>query len=793
MLRAFRTLRKEPGFALSAVFTLALGIACAAAMFSVFYAVLLAPVPYVDPQRVVALYTRFTNEGRQIPRLTGPDLRDLAGSSGIFAELARYHGGEVGVQLRSRAEWAGAYWVSPAFFRVFEATPLRGRTFTLADEERAAVVSGGFAGRVFGDAAAAIGQIIRIDTRAYEVVGVMPADFAVPEKAEIWVASAEQPENHSRTAYNYRAVGRLALGVTAEGAEARLAALAGQLAKQYPENRNKTFAAVPLRESLVGNVQSTLMLLMGAVLVVLLISCSNVAHLMLARAAGRRKEFAIRTALGAGGGRIAGQVLAESLAIGLGGGAAGIALATAGVRAAVWLAPANLPRIAGATVNWSVLLFACAISLAASVLFGSVPAFQAMRSDVQVGLQAASGRGVVGGGRARLRNVLVVGEIALSFTLALAAGLLVRSMVELNAAPLGFRPEGVLVAYAHSPANTMPALHAATRFFDQALRELGEMPGVVSTGAAMGLPAGRYGSNGKYAVDGREMRRDQIDSFPDAGFRLASQGYFATLGIPLVAGRAFTERDQYDAPFVAVISASLARRSFAGQDPLGHKIQCGLDSDRWMTIVGVVGDVRSEGRGEAPRPELYMPFQQHPGMANELTLVVRTAGAPEAMAAAVGRKVRAMNPEIAIQTTTLEAMLSDSVAMPRFRAFLVTAFAAVALLLAMVGVYGVMAYLVSQRTNELGLRMALGCAPGGVVRLVLARALGMAGAGLAAGAALSVAGAQVMTALLFGVRPGDAWGYAVAALAIVAVTLGAALGPAWRAARIDPAVALRGE
>jgi predicted permease len=339
----------------------------------------------------------------------------------------------------------------------------------------------------------------------------------------------------------------------------------------------------------------------------------------------------------------------------------------------------------------------------------------------------------------------------------------------------------------------MPALRAATRFFDQALRELGEMPGVVSTGAAMGLPAGRYGSNGKYAVDGQEMRRDRIDSFPDAGFRLASQGYFATLGIPLVAGRAFTEHDQYDAPFAAVISASLARRSFAGQDPLGHKIQCGLDSDRWMTIVGVVGDVRSGGRGEAPGPELYMPFQQHPGMANELTLAVRTAGAPEAMAAAVGRKVRAMNPEIAIQTTTLEAMLSDSVAMPRFRAFLVTTFAAVALLLAMAGVYGVMAYLVSQRTNELGLRMALGCAPGGVVRLVLARALGMAGAGLAAGAALSVAGARVMATLLYGVQPGDASGYATAALAIVAVTLVAALGPAWRAARIDPAVALRGE
>jgi predicted permease len=308
----------------------------------------------------------------------------------------------------------------------------------------------------------------------------------------------------------------------------------------------------------------------------------------------------------------------------------------------------------------------------------------------------------------------------------------------------------------------------------------------------MGLPAGRYGSNGKYAVEGQDFKRDR-DSLQEAGFRLASQGYFTTLGIPLVAGRAFTERDQFDAPFVAVISTSLARRSFAGQDPLGRQIMCGFDSNRWMTIVGVVGDVRSGGRGEAPGPELYMPFQQHPKMANELQLVVRTAGSAQAMAGAVARKVRELNPEIAIQTTLLETMVSDSVAMPRFRAFLVTTFAGVALLLAMAGVYGVMAYLVSQRTGELGLRMALGCAPAGVVRLVLTRALGMAAAGVAVGIALSLAGARLMTTLLFGVRPGDALGYGAAVLAILGVTLAAALAPAWRAARIDPAVALRGE
>jgi predicted permease len=792
MIRALRTLRNEPGFALTAVFTLALGIACSSAMFSVFYAVLLAPVPFADAQRVVAIHTRSTTTGRSTPRLSGGDWSDLAASSGIFESVTRYHGGVVGVQLRNRAEWAGSYWVSPNFFQVFDAVPVRGRSFTDADRERAVVVNDRFARRVFGDTVSAVGQVIQIDTRAYEVVGVMPGDFAVPEKAEIWVADPPQPQNHSRTAYNYSAVGRLAPGLTAEAAQVRLAALGAQLASQYPENRNKTFDAIPLRDTLARNEQSTLFLLMAAVLLVLLISCTNVAHLLLARAAGRTREYAIRTALGAGGVRIALQVLAESLTIGLGGGITGIALAYAGVRATVWLAPATLPRIEGAEVNWKVLLFAIGISMAASLLFGFVPAFEAMRKDVQEGLKAASGRGVVGGGKARLRHVLVCCEIALSFTLAVAAGLLARSMVELNATPLGFRPEGIVVANAHSPANTMEKMRAATRFFDQALLELAQIPGVISTGAAMGLPAGRYGSNGKYAVEGQDFKRDR-DSLQEAGFRLASQGYFTTLGIPLVAGRAFTERDQFDAPFVAVISTSLARRSFAGQDPLGRQIMCGFDSNRWMTIVGVVGDVRSGGRGEAPGPELYMPFQQHPKMANELQLVVRTAGSAQAMAGAVARKVRELNPEIAIQTTLLETMVSDSVAMPRFRAFLVTTFAGVALLLAMAGVYGVMAYLVSQRTGELGLRMALGCAPAGVVRLVLTRALGMAAAGVAVGIALSLAGARLMTTLLFGVRPGDALGYGAAVLAILGVTLAAALAPAWRAARIDPAVALRGE
>ena len=551
---------------------------------------------------------------------------------------------------------------------------------------------------------------------------------------------------------------------------------------------------MPVRDNIVRNVRSTVVFLMAAVVLVLLISCTNVAHLLLARAASRTREFAVRSAMGASGGRMVAQMVAESLALGIAAGIAGIALAYAGVRAVVALAPENLPRINEVHVDWRVLAFAVGVSILSSLLFGLAPAWQVLRNDIQAGLRAASGRGVVGGRSARLRNALVACEIALSFTLALGAGLLVRSFIELNSVKLGYRTEGILVAYAHAPASGEGKLQETTRFFDQTLNELRRMPGVLSASAAMGLPAGQYGSNGKYATEGVDFTRvDQIDKMPDAGFRLASKDYFATMGIPLLRGRDFSERDQYDQPFVAIVSEALVKQSFPNQDPIGKKLMCGLDSDKWMTIVGVVGDVRSDGPGRPPGPELYMPFEQHPVMANELQIAVRTAAAPEAMADTVVRKIRSLNPEIALKTTTMRAMVADSVAAPRFRTFLVTAFAGVALLLAMAGVYGVMAYLVAQRTPELGLRMALGSAPSGVVGIVLSRAGLLAAAGLAGGIALAVAGSKLVESLLFGVKPTDAAGYGTAAIAIALVTLAAAAIPAWRASRIDPAVALRQE
>jgi len=794
VLRIMHLWRRLSGsFAWSAILTLALGIAASTAMFGIFRAVLLNPVPYADPGRVIALQTRFLNSGKTIPRVTGGDLSDLVQAKDIFDAVARYRGGELGVQLRDRAEFADTYIVSTNFFQVFDAAPIRGRLLADADAEQAAVISAAFAQRAFGGIDQAIGQVLHVEKRPYQVVGVMPPDFSVPAKAGIWLADTRQPYNQNRTAYNFRSVARLKAGVTLAAAGERLNSLAHRLAEQYPGDRNKTFVAIPLRDSLVVNVRSTVTLLMGAVVLVLLISCTNVAHLMVARAAAKSREFAVRVALGASGSRIAVQVLAESAAIGLAGGLAGALLAIAGVRATVALAPADLPRIGDAQVDLTVLGFAVAVSLLSSVLFGMAPVWQALRTDVQDALRAA-GRGMTGGGATRLRNALVVCEIALSFALAVSAGLLVRSMVSLNSAELGFRTEGIRVAYAHSPANTLAEARSSVRFFERALGELAQLPGAKSAAAAMGLPTGRYGSDGSYAIEGQDIRNPNMwQTAPHAGFRLASEHYFSTLGIPMIAGRDFKEVDQYDAPFVAIVSQSLAQRSFPNQDPIGRKIICGFDSDKWMTIVGVVGDIRTDGPAEAAGPELYMPFQQHPFHANELQLIVRTAGDPEALATPLVHKIRALSPEVAVQTTTLHTMIYDAVAAPRFRAFLVSVFAGVALLLALAGVYGVMAYVVAQRTGELGLRMALGCAPAGVVRLVLGRAAWLAVAGLALGAGLSAFASRWIETLLYGVKPTDLSGYLMAAAAIALVTLSAASLPAWRAARIDPAVTLRQE
>jgi predicted permease len=691
----------------------------------------------------------------------------------------------MGVQLAGRAEFAGVFSIRPVYGRLFES----------GDQDRAAVIGLPFAERNFGSGPAALGRAVRIENRLYEIVGVLPAGFRFPRNAEVWVPTPLTPSNLNRTAYNYPTVARLKPGVTLDTAKAHLETIAARLAAAMPDsNRDKSFVAIPLRDQLVGPVRTTLFLLMGAVALVLLIACTNVADLMLARATARSREIAVRAALGARRWHVVRPLLVESAVLALTGGALGLLLANTGTGLLLRVSSDSvpLPRLNDVHVDRLVLIFATVISLGSSLIFGLVPAWQATRVDLQDALKQGGARGLLGGRSPRLRNGLVIAQIALSFVLAVGAGLLMRSFVALNSQQLGFRSAGVLVMYAHAPARTLDEQLGVGRLFERLFGELSQLPGVKSVAGAMGLPTGQYGSNGLYAVEGKHIFAPG-QRLPHAGFELASPGYFATLGIPLLRGREFSSRDEYNAPFVAIISEALARETFPNEDPLGKRVQCGLDSPNWMTIVGVVGDVRQDSPASAPAPQLYMPLKQHPFHANELQVVVRTAVEPGSLVGAARQIVRALNPEIALKFTTLEEMVAESIARPRCQMFRISGFAGLALLLVMAGVYGGMSYVTSQRTSEFGLRMAMGAAPGDLVALVLKGAIQLAGMGLGIGILLSLAAGRAISSMLFGLKPTDFVTYLAVFCAVLPVVLLAAVVPAWRAARIDPLMALREE
>ncbi len=790
---AVRALKNNPGFATIAILTLALGVGANTAMFSVVNGVLLRPLDYPNAARIAQLNTSYPQRGRKFPRTTGPDIVDIRSGAAAIEQLSFYQGGEMGVQLADHAEFVGTGFVTPNFFSVFGTATLFGRTFDPKDEKRAAVVSLPFAQRNFGSGPAALGQKLHVEGVALDIVGVVPATFRFPRAAQVWVAFSPQPESMQRTAYNYQAVALVRADSSLDAANAQLQTLGARLEAAYPnENKGKTFVLVPLQEQLVGSVRTTLYFLMGAVSLVLLIACANVANLLLARATARQREMAVRAALGATRWAIARQLLVESGVIALAGCLLGLLLAFAGTRALTQATAqqVGLPRIADIQVNWIVLAFAIGVSLVASFLFGLSPAWQASRVDLNDALKQA-GRGLAGS-HGRLRNVLVVAQVALSFALAIGAGLLFRSFLALNSVDLGFRTQGMLVTYAHHPAHTDADYLQAGRFFENAIAQLKQVPGVASAAATMGLPTGQYGSNGGYVIDGQDFRAN-ISHLSQAVFSLSSPGYFSTMDIPLVRGRDFNAADAYDRPFVAIISEALARQSFPGQDPIGHTIQCGLDSPKWMTIVGVVADVRQDSPASSPGPALYMPLLQHPHHGNEITLVLRSAVSPTALIDPVRTKMNALNPEVATKFTTMEAMVSDSIATPRLRTVLVGLFAGLALLLAMAGMYGVMSYVATQRIPEFGVRMALGASPRHVLALVLGRATKMALLGVAIGLGIAFSAARVLSSMLFGLQPTDAMTYAAVLIAVTPIVVLAAAIPAWRASRVDPLVALRNE
>ncbi len=787
---AQRVLRKSAGFTSVAVLTLALGIGASTAIFSIVNAILLQPLPYPDADRILSLSTVWKAKSQTTARISGGDLLDIQSENQIFDALGVYAGGEIGFEIGDRGDFAGVYEINPDLPRVFSVKPDYGRLLDRRDADRSALVSLPFAQRLFGGGASALGQSISVEHQPYRIVGVLPAGFEFPPKAEVWLAAPARLWNVSRSAYNFQVVAKLKPEVSREQAQARLDTIAARLSAAYPDsNGGKGFSVAPLRERMVRPVGATLWILMAAVSMVLLISCANVANLLLARGAGRSREIAVRAALGAGRWRILRQLLAESMLLAAAAGILGVLLAAGGTGALLRLAPENLPRITEVHVDRFVLAFAAAVSMLATVVFGLLPAWHTSKTDLREALHQGGSRGLVGSRSGRLRGALVVTEVALSVVLAIGAVLLLRSLVALTTIDLGYHPEGRLVVSAHVPAHGLEEYLRVAGSFDRLLPEFAAIPGVQSAAAAMGVPTGSYGSDGSYFVEGGAA----LDP-PHSGFLLASSGYFATMGVPLLRGREFSALDRYDAPFVAIVSQALVRRSFPNEDPIGKRIQCGLDApDKWMTIVGVVGDVRQDSPASAPEPELYMPLSQHPYYANEFQLVLRAGVPPASLTEAVRKKMHDVYPAAATKSVTLEQMVAASIATPRFRVYLTGVFAGLALALALIGVYGVLSYLTAQRTSEFGLRLALGARPADLLAGVLWSAARLAVAGLVLGILISIASGRLIASFLFGLEPTDKLTYATVVVGILLMTLVAAAVPAWRASRIDPASAIRQE
>ncbi len=794
---AVRVLRKNPGFTAVAVLTLALGIGANTAVFSVVNAVLLKPLSYRDPDRIVTLTNASTTGDRLSPLVEKlvsiPNFQDWHDQSSAFEAMAYYYSWKAPVRTGSTAEYAQIAKVSPEFFRVFAIAPIVGRFFA-AEEMKA-----GGAGAVmisypywqshFGGEARALGQTIRVYDSRLPIVGVMPPGFGFPNEADLWFPVTDAGElMQSRVAENHFAIGRVKPGVSIERAQSEMTTIARRLEQEYPQsNKGRTVVLTRLQDEMVGEVRLTLYLLLSAVSVVLLIACTNVGTLLLGKATARTHEVAIRVALGASGQRIVRQMTTESLLLAFIAGSVGLVLAYWGSKALVAMAPADLPRLGETGIDRWVLAFTLGVSIITSLLFGLIPAFSASKVYLNDALKQGRARSVVEGGIARTRGMLVIAEIALAMALLSGAGLLVKTFVALQNVNLGFRPENVLVMKATVPAST-PAM--ANGFFEDVLSRIAAVPGVLATGATM-LPPGHVGSMAPYYFD-RLPERQEPDA-DSAALSIVAPGTFAALGIPLKGGRDFNDGDTRDKPFVAVVNEALVRKGAPGENPIGRTIFCPFDNFKGMTIIGVVGNVRERGPALEPMPECYLPYRQHAYNDASLSVVARTLGNPTAFEQTFRRLAREVSPDVPVTFTTMERDASENIAAPRFRSLLFAVFAALAICLAMAGVYGMLAYIVAERTSELGIRIALGAQKSDVLQLVMGYGMILALAGVGIGIVGGLLLTRLLASLLYGVRATDPLTFIFVSISLTTVALVACWVPARRATRIDPMVALRHE
>ncbi|HEX8072781.1 MAG TPA: ABC transporter permease [Pyrinomonadaceae bacterium] len=791
-----RTLWKSPGFTLVAVVALALGVGANTAIFSVVNSVLLRPLPYPDSERLVAFAGVNQGAGINDSNMSVPDFADWRGQNDAFAQLAGFVTGGALLVSGDEGERVRAAGVTEDFFPLVGVAPLRGRALNAEDQtpghEPVVVLSYGLWQRRFGGDPNAVGGRVMLGGKSTAVVGVMPPGFDFPAQSELWTplqldAAAERRDNRY-----LQVVGRLKPGATIAQAQSQLDTINARLAQSFREtNTGWGVQLTNLRESLVGSVRASLLVLLGAVGLVLLIACANVANLLLARATARQRELAVRTALGASRGRVVRQLLTESLLLSVVGGALGLLLSVWLTDLLVAVSPAGSPRFEEIRPDARVFVFTCAVTVLTGLVFGLVPALQASRLDLNDALKEGGRGGAESARRNRVRALLMTAEIALSFMLLAGAGLLVRSFVRLRETRPGFNPDGVLTMRLSLPPGKYAQGEPRAQLYRQVCERVAALPGVTAAGAVLTMPLGgdTFSVGRSFIREGRPMTPEES---ANAAYYVATPGYFRALEIPVLAGRGFNEQDTAQAPMVVLVNETMARKFWPGESPVGKRITIWRDEKFAREVVGVVGDTRPALDTPAGA-QMYVPYAQDATWGS-LTLVVRAQGDPAALAAAARNEVRAFDKTFPVYNVkTMAEVAAASAAQRRASMLLLSAFAGVALLLAVIGIYGVTAYYVTQRTHEIGVRMALGAQTGDVLRLVLGQGLRLTLAGIGVGLFAALALTRLLASLLYEVSATDPLAFAAGALLLGAVALLACYIPARRATKVDPMVALRYE
>jgi putative ABC transport system permease protein len=795
-----RVLVKSPGFTFVAILVIALGIGANTAIFSVVNAVLLRPLPFEEPERLVRVFgTNVRRNNLQRPH-SWPNFSDLRAQCASFESMAAYSGSTSALAAGETPEQVTGVVASGDIFRVLKTQPALGRLLGPEDERPggspAIVISHGLWQRRFGGDPSIVGRHVKMDGRDREIVGVTPAGFNfefVSEPADFWMAiDPGESLGSQRGAIWLESIGRLKPGVTLDQALAEMQGVAGRLAQQYPDS-NAAIGAnlIAAHEELVGNLRPTLLLLLGAVGVVLLIACANVANLLLARATGRGREIAVRVALGAGRGRIVRQLLTESLLLAFFGGLLGLLFALWGVELLASFVPDDVPRFDETSLDLKVLGFTLAATLVTGLVFGLAPALQASKLDLNESLKEGGRSGTDGRGRNRVRSLLIVAEVALSLFLLVVAGLLIKSFVKLRNTDPGFNPSNTLTASLSLAAVRYPEEEQIERFYRQLIERVAQLPGVETAAAVAPLPLSGNSMSFSFAVAHHPPLPPGERQSSSA--RIVTPGYFRAMGIPLRKGRFFTEQDRPGAPNALVVNEAFVRRYLPGEEPLGKRLRLGINSIEGE-IVGVVGDVRNNSLSSPPAPEYYIPHAVAPFF-GDMSVVARSrTDDPAALAAPLRAIVTEMDKEQPLyDVRTMQSLVSKSVARQRFSMTLIAVFAGLALALASVGIFSVMSFLVAQRTHEIGIRMALGAQRRDILRLVVGHGMVLTAFGLALGLAASFALTRWLEGLLFEVSAKDPSVFSAIPVVLAAVALLACYVPARRATKVDPMVALRYE